>query len=331
MADGLGYWLVASDGGVFAFGDAPFRGSTGGERAQRPDRGHGRRRRRRAATGWWPPTAGSSPSARPPSRARPARLTLNQPMVGMVQAAGRTRARSRPAVGGRRRRADAACARRRAGSSATRWPSRPDPLGAPAARPGSAGLLRRAAAWPILPLRRACFTTDDQAGAALWAPPGKPTTPACWRPWRRWCRWRPTWPGRHFPRALRGSGPSEAIHPTEPHWYLATLGTDPDRAGPRGWLGPARPRSWPAATRTGYGPTSSPPRSRTSPFYRRHGFEVTGEVRLPGGPTVWPMWRDPRPPGLSGERGQSRAGRCRRVQTVGQRGGARRSPRRAGR
>jgi hypothetical protein len=28
---GAGYWLVAADGGVFAFGDAPFEGSTGGD------------------------------------------------------------------------------------------------------------------------------------------------------------------------------------------------------------------------------------------------------------------------------------------------------------
>jgi hypothetical protein len=28
--DGHGYWLVASDGGIFAFGDAPFRGSAAG-------------------------------------------------------------------------------------------------------------------------------------------------------------------------------------------------------------------------------------------------------------------------------------------------------------
>ena len=28
-ADGGGYWLVASDGGIFAFGDAAFHGSTG--------------------------------------------------------------------------------------------------------------------------------------------------------------------------------------------------------------------------------------------------------------------------------------------------------------
>jgi ribosomal protein L24E len=27
--DGKGYWLVASDGGIFAFGDAGFHGSTG--------------------------------------------------------------------------------------------------------------------------------------------------------------------------------------------------------------------------------------------------------------------------------------------------------------
>ena len=33
--DGAGYWLVASDGGVFAF-DAPFRGSMGGQRLNRP-------------------------------------------------------------------------------------------------------------------------------------------------------------------------------------------------------------------------------------------------------------------------------------------------------
>jgi lysophospholipase L1-like esterase len=33
---GLGYWLVASDGGVFAFGDAAFFGSTGGLQLNRP-------------------------------------------------------------------------------------------------------------------------------------------------------------------------------------------------------------------------------------------------------------------------------------------------------
>ena len=29
-------------------------------------------------------------------------------------------------------------------------------------------------------------------------------------------------------------------------------------------------------------------------FYERHGFRVTEERRLPRGPKVWLMWRDPR-------------------------------------
>ncbi len=34
--DGEGYWLVASDGGVFAFGDAAFYGSTGDIQLNQP-------------------------------------------------------------------------------------------------------------------------------------------------------------------------------------------------------------------------------------------------------------------------------------------------------
>jgi hypothetical protein len=34
-ADGGGYWLVASDGGIFAF-DAPFKGSMGGTHLNKP-------------------------------------------------------------------------------------------------------------------------------------------------------------------------------------------------------------------------------------------------------------------------------------------------------
>jgi hypothetical protein len=30
--DGSGYWLIASDGGVFSYGDAPYLGSTTGKR-----------------------------------------------------------------------------------------------------------------------------------------------------------------------------------------------------------------------------------------------------------------------------------------------------------
>ena len=33
---GKGYWLVASDGGVFSYGDAAFHGSTGGSPLNKP-------------------------------------------------------------------------------------------------------------------------------------------------------------------------------------------------------------------------------------------------------------------------------------------------------
>ena len=29
-------------------------------------------------------------------------------------------------------------------------------------------------------------------------------------------------------------------------------------------------------------------------FLERAGFEVTGEINIPGGPTLWPMWRKAR-------------------------------------
>ena len=49
--DGGGYWEVASDGGIFSFGDAAFHGSMGGQPAQRAHRGHGGHARRRRLLG----------------------------------------------------------------------------------------------------------------------------------------------------------------------------------------------------------------------------------------------------------------------------------------
>ena len=34
--DGDGYWLVASDGGIFSFGDAKYYGSNGGTQLTKP-------------------------------------------------------------------------------------------------------------------------------------------------------------------------------------------------------------------------------------------------------------------------------------------------------
>ena len=79
----MGYWLVASDGGIFSFGDAAFYGSTGACPST-ADRRHGRHARRQGLLAGRPPTAGSSASATPASTAPRAACTLNQPIVGMA-------------------------------------------------------------------------------------------------------------------------------------------------------------------------------------------------------------------------------------------------------
>ena len=88
--DGKGYWLVASDGGIFTFGDAGFYGSTGQHRAQQTDRRHGADST--TAKGYWlvasdggifsfgDTTFYGSLGASPPS----------SPVVGVAPAAGGT-------------------------------------------------------------------------------------------------------------------------------------------------------------------------------------------------------------------------------------------------
>jgi len=78
------YWLVASDGGVFSYGDAPFFGSAGAIHPQTKPIVGMAATPTVVATGWWPPTAGSSPTGQPPSMASTGAITLNQPIVGMA-------------------------------------------------------------------------------------------------------------------------------------------------------------------------------------------------------------------------------------------------------
>ena len=99
----------------------------------------------------------------------------------------------------------------------------------------------------------------------------------------------------NVPRALRVVTTIERQHPRTPHWYLAVLGTDPIHQGKgiaSALLAPILER----CDREGIGAYLESSKESNIAFYRRHRFEVTGEIALPGGPKVWPMWRDPRPP-----------------------------------
>ena len=81
-------------------------------------------------------------------------------------------------------------------------------------------------------------------------------------------------------------------HPAEPHHYLFLLGTRPEwqsqglgSALMRPMLDMCDRDSMPA-----YLEATSEANKR---LYLRHGFEVTGEIKLPDGPSMWPMWRPP--------------------------------------
>jgi predicted GNAT family N-acyltransferase len=83
-------------------------------------------------------------------------------------------------------------------------------------------------------------------------------------------------------------------HPEEPHWYLMIIGTDPSVRG-KGFgqaLMHSRLDRCDDEHAPAYLEASKPD---LVPYYQRFGFEVTGEIKLPdGGPSLWPMWREPR-------------------------------------
>jgi len=138
------------------------------------------------------------------------------------------------------------------------------------------------------------YTTEDGVhGAAIWMPPGKwrTTTADVIRTLPATMRLL----GRQLPFALRGLTFMESHHPKEPAYYLQVLGTQPESQGKgmgSAMLQPVLAR----CDREGIGAYLESSKETNVPFYSRHGFKVTEEVRLPaGGPPVWLMWREPKP------------------------------------
>ena len=91
---------------------------------------------------------------------------------------------------------------------------------------------------------------------------------------------------------LRGLDSVEKAHPRERHLYLAVLGVEPSRQGEGLGSRLIRP-GLELCDREGIPAYLETAKERNIGFYSRHGFRVTDELRLPKGPPVWLMWRDP--------------------------------------
>ena len=139
------------------------------------------------------------------------------------------------------------------------------------------------------------YVTADGRAAALWGPPHY---------------WRTTVAdlirlapgslkvfGTKTTRALSLLSAIDKLHPTEAHWYLGILGTDPDVQG-KGYgsavLRPVLDR----CDREGLPAYLESSKEMNVPFYERHGFAVTDTIDLADGrgPRLWTMWREPIPP-----------------------------------
>ncbi|WP_293310894.1 GNAT family N-acetyltransferase [Mycolicibacterium sp.] len=87
----------------------------------------------------------------------------------------------------------------------------------------------------------------------------------------------------------------KAVHPEEPHWYLGIIGSDPEARG--GGFGHALMRSRLDRCDAEGAPAYLESSNRDNiAYYNRFGFDVTGEIVIPDGPSLWPMWRAARLP-----------------------------------
>jgi ribosomal protein S18 acetylase RimI-like enzyme len=85
----------------------------------------------------------------------------------------------------------------------------------------------------------------------------------------------------------------EKRHPHEPHYYLQAIGTDPGKQG-KGFGGVVIRRHLAVADAAAAPCYLESSKDTNIPIYKSFGFEVTGEIKLPNGPTIWPMWRPAR-------------------------------------
>jgi GNAT superfamily N-acetyltransferase len=135
------------------------------------------------------------------------------------------------------------------------------------------------------------YTTGGEVvAAALWAPPG--AEPVSGEDAEELGRLFETLAGPDASRFLDLTQLFDDHHPHGSYWYLQFMGVTP------GWQGqgigsalvaPMLERCDREGVR-GYLDATS---ERNKRLYERHGFEAKDPFAAPGGPPLWPMWRQP--------------------------------------
>lgn len=133
-------------------------------------------------------------------------------------------------------------------------------------------------------------TEPEPVATAVWVPPGcQPSGDAAEQLVGRLVHVA----AEHADRLLEALELMEEQHPLEAHAYLFFLATRPEWQS-RG-LGSALMREvLDQCDRDGTPAYLEATSLDSQRLYLSHGFEVTGEIRLPDGPSMWPMWREPR-------------------------------------
>ena len=138
------------------------------------------------------------------------------------------------------------------------------------------------------------IAANDGSCATLWARPGKPADDmgllqqlAQLPNMIRLCSLS------RLKRIIKVMSTLEANHPHEPdHYYLFMIGVNAEFQG-QGLGSSILEATLAQVDREGmpaYLENSNP---KNTPFYERHGFKVTKEIKLmPDGPPLWPMWRN---------------------------------------
>lgn len=142
------------------------------------------------------------------------------------------------------------------------------------------------------------WTTDELLSAALWAPPGLWNTTLREDVQLARAIYQPQVLGHpvvlaRSPMVGLALTSIERKHPSSPdHWYLAVVGTDPAAQG-QGLASAVLSPVLDQCDRDGVGAYLESSKEGNIDYYARLGFRVTAEHRLPRGPSVWAMWREP--------------------------------------